>query len=490
MEYEAVIGLETHVELATRTKMFCGCSTQFGSGPNTQTCPVCIGMPGALPVANQQAIEFALQVALALHCRIEPVTHFDRKNYYYPDLPKNYQISQNYSNLGVGGHLDIEVDGETKRIRVHNVHLEEDAGKLVHPVNPDLNVSLVDLNRAGTPLLEIVTEPDMRSPDEVQAFMNTLRSTLLYLGVSDCKMQEGRLRFEVSVSLRPKGATELGCRVEVKNVASIKAVVRATEYETTRQAELLSSGKEVARETRLWSDDLARTERMRGKEEAQDYRYFPEPDLVPIEVRQEQLDALATSLPELPLPRRKRFRDELGLSDYEAGVLTADKSVADYFEACLETHDAPKSVCNWVTNDVLRELNERGLTVEEFAVQPDMLTELIKTQEAGKVSVAQAREVFAEMAATGKRAGAIVEEKGLSQISEEGELLEVVRSVIDANPKAAHDVRSGKKKAIGFLIGQVMRETKGKASAPAVTQIVEKELGGEGRDIRGTADDA
>ena len=477
MEYEAVIGLETHVELATRTKMFCGCSTQFGSGPNTQTCPVCIGMPGVLPVANQQAIEFALEVALSLHCRIEPVTHFDRKNYYYPDLPKNYQISQNCSNLGAGGYLDIEVDGETKRIRMDNVHLEEDAGKLVHGQDPSLDVSMVDLNRAGTPLLEIVTEPDMRSPGEVQAFMNTLRSTLLYLVVSDCKMQEGRLRFEVSVSLRPKGAAELGNRVEVKNVASVKAVVRATEYEIERQGELLRAGKEVPRETRLWSDDLARTEHMRSKEEAQDYRYFPEPDLVPIEVARDQLDALAESLPELPLARRKRFRDRLGLSDYEAGVLTADKSVADYFEACLDSHDAPKSVCNWVTNDVLRELNERGLAAGEFVVQPDMLTELIKTQEAGEVSVAQAREVFAEMAATGKRAAVIVEEKGLSQISGEGELLEVVRAVIDANPKAADDVRNGKKKAIGFLIGQIMRETKGKASAPVVTQILQRELG-------------
>ena len=477
MDYEAVIGLETHAELLTQTKMFCGCSTKFGAEANTQTCPVCIGMPGVLPVVNQRAFEHGLKAALALHCVIADATQFDRKNYYYPDLPKNYQVSQNYNNLGTAGHFDVEVDGEVKRIRIHNVHLEEDAGKLIHSEAPKQSCSLVDLNRAGTPLLEIVTEPDMRSTAELEAFMNELRSTLLYLDVSDCKMEEGRLRFEVSVSVREPGAAKLGSRVEVKNVASVKAVVKAAEYEIERQSKLLSRGDTVAMETRLWNDVLGKTERMRSKEETKDYRYFPEPDLVPCNITKRQLDRLQGEIPELPLVRRRRFVREFRLSEYEAGVLIADKRVADYFEECLDDHNSPKAVCNWVINDVLRELNERRIDVREFIVSPSMLVELIRLQEAGEVTMAHAREVFAEMAATGRAAGEIVQAKGLTQISDEDELANIVRQVIDANPKAAADVRDGKKKAVGFLMGQIMRQTKGRASPQVVTELLRKELG-------------
>ena len=476
MQYEAVIGIETHVELLTDTKMFCSCSTHFGRDANTQTCPVCIGMPGVLPVVNQKALDYALKVALALHCDIGHVTRFDRKNYYYPDLPKNYQISQNYDNLGTGGYLDIEVEGEVKRIRMHNVHLEEDAGKLMHSEDPRQSVSLVDLNRTGTPLLEIVTEPDMRNTAELEAFMSEERNLLLYLGVSDCKMQEGRLRFEVSVSVREPEATELGNRVEVKNVASMKAVVRAAEYEIARQSELVSRGIEVERETRLWNDDAGKTERMRSKEEAHDYRYFPEPDLVPFRLEQQRLDELRSEIPELPLARRQRFVSGLGLSDYDAGVLTADQRIADYYEEGLAGHDSPKALCNWVINHVLAALNERKVDIDDFAVTSAMLVELLELGEGGKITRAHAREVFGEMAETGKSAPAIVEEKGLTQISDEDALTTAVREVIEANPKAADDVRNGKKKAIGFLMGQVMRATKGQASPQVVTELLNREL--------------
>ena len=478
MAYEAVIGLETHAELLTQTKMFCGCSTTFGSDPNTQTCPVCIGMPGVLPVVNQRAFEYGLLVALALQCEIAETTEFDRKNYYYPDLPKNYQISQNHNSIGTGGYLDIQVGDEAKRVGMDNVHLEEDAGKLVHPEGPNVDYSLVDLNRAGTPLLEIVTKPDMRSSAEAEAYMHQLRDVLLYLGVCDCKIEEGRLRFEVSVSVRPKGQTKLGNRVEVKNVASIKAVVRATEHEIERQIKMLEGRGVVAQETRLWNDDLGQTERMRSKEEAQDYRYFPEPDLVPAHVTQETLAGLREALPELPLRRRMRLMADQGLSAYDAGVLTADRRVADWYEECVGIVGDPKTVSNWVTNDVLRELKDRGIGVDEFKVTPQMLTDLLKLQSNGKISHANARKVFADMAETGEPPEAVVAAKGLTQVSDEGELLDVVRKVIAANPKPADDVRNGKKKAISFLMGQVMRETKGQADPKMVGQLFQKELMG------------
>ena len=374
MKYEVVMGLETHAELDTESKLFCGCSTKFGSEPNTQTCPVCLGLPGVLPVMNKKAFEHSLKAALALNCEISNFTNFDRKSYYYPDLPKNYQISQNYFTIGNNGYVDIVVKGNEKRIGIHNVHLEEEAGKLVHPETSGANYSLVDFNRAGLPLLEIVTQPDMRSVEEVESYMQTLRNILLYIGVSDCKMQEGSLRFEASVSLREKGSNTLGNRVEIKNLNSMKAVIKVLTYEIFRQTALLDKGENILMETRLWDDIDSVSRRMRSKEEAHDYRYFPEPDLVPVWIDQKWIDETRTTIPELPVSRRQRFVNEYTISDYDAGILTEDRSLADYFEECVKmSQDSPKELSNWIINDVLRELNERKTNVQDFAISPKML---------------------------------------------------------------------------------------------------------------------
>ncbi len=476
MKYEVVIGLETHAELATASKLWCGCSTAFGTPPNTQVCPVCLGMPGVLPVLNKKALEYSLRAALALNCRINPFSTFDRKNYYYPDLPKNYQISQNHLNLGVDGYVDIKIDGKMKRISINNVHLEEEAGKLIHPEAPSADYSLVDFNRAGVPLLEMVTNPDMRGLEEVDGFMQALRNILLYNEVSDCKMQEGSLRFEASISLRPAGQEKLGNRVEMKNLNSMKAVLKALEFETGRQAELLDSGKEVGMETRLWDEVRGRTERMRTKEEAHDYRYFPEPDLAPMVVDESLLDELRRALPELPIARRNRFVKEYTLSDYDAGVLTEDKAVADYFERSVELYHAPKSLCNWITNDLLRELKERRVEIRDFKVQPGSLVELSKMVEEGTISMSVARGVFVDMAGTGKNAAELVEEKGLLQISDKGELEQLVQKIMDDNPAAVNDYRKGKKASQGFLVGQIMRQTKGKANPKSINELLKQKL--------------
>lgn len=476
MEYEPVIGLEVHAQLATGTKLFCDCSTKFGSPPNTQTCPVCLGLPGVLPVTNGKAFEYALRTALVLNCQIDGETRFDRKNYYYPDLPKNYQISQNYNNLGVNGHLDLDVDGETVRVGIHNVHLEEDAGKLIHPEGSDRTHSLVDLNRTGVPLVEIVSTPDMHSVDQVRAFMTTLASILEYIGVCDCKMQEGSLRFEASISLRPKGEATLGNRVEIKNLNSMRFTANATEHEIERQTSILEAGARVARETRLWDEAADKSVRMRSKELAHDYRYFPEPDLVPITITTEWLEEIRKSVPELPTARRRRFVEEYQLPEYDAGVLTEDKAVADYFEEAVALCGAPKTVSNWVMAEVLREVKERKIAVAALKVSPEMLADLIRMVEDGKTSRANGKEVFAEMAETGKSAAAIVGEKGLEQISDQGELDALVDEVVEQNPEAAEDIRNGKKKAMGFLVGQIMRQTKGKADAKLVNQLLTKKL--------------
>ncbi|MBM4083296.1 MAG: Asp-tRNA(Asn)/Glu-tRNA(Gln) amidotransferase subunit GatB [Planctomycetes bacterium] len=476
MEYEAVIGLETHAELATETKLFCGCGTRFGAEPNSQTCPVCIGMPGVLPVMNRKAFECALKVALALNCQIRPTTRFDRKNYYYPDLPKNYQISQNCTNLGTDGYLDLQVDGQMRRVGITNVHLEEDAGKSIHPEDTGADFSLIDLNRAGIPLLEIVTAPDMRSAAEVDAYMQTLRNTLLYLGVSECKMQEGDLRFEASISVRPKGATQLGNRVEVKNLNSMKAVVGAVEHEIERQTEILRQGGTVARETRLWDEVRGCTERMRSKEEAHDYRYFPEPDLVQVEIHEQWLADIRAGIPELPLARRRRFTEQLGLSEYDASILAESHELADYFEACLRCHNAPKPVANWIANDVLRELKEQRKTPTEFVVKPDMLAALVKLVEDGTISVAGGREVFAEMCKTGQPPQAIVEARGLAQVSDSDALNNAVVEALRAHPAVVADYKRGKKNAGAFIVGQIMKATKGKANPKVVSDLVRQHL--------------
>ena len=475
MKYEVVIGLETHAELDTESKLFCGCSTKFGSEPNTQTCPVCLGLPGVLPVMNKKAFGYSLKAAVTLHCEINQFTNFDRKSYYYPDLPKNYQTSQNYFNIGNNGYVDMVVDGKGKRINIHNVHLEEEAGKLVHPEASDANYSLVDFNRAGVPLLEIVTQPDMRSIEEVESYMHTLRNILLYIGVSDCKMQEGSLRFEASISLREHGSTVLGNRVEIKNLNSMKAVLKVLAYEMSRQSSLLDDGKEILLETRLWDDVDAVSRRMRTKEDAHDYRYFPEPDLLPFWINQEWIDETETTIPELPVSKRQRFVKEYSLSDYDAGILTDDKSLADYFEECVGlSQDSPKELSNWIINDVLRELNERKVYVQDFTVTPETLVGLIKIKPTIGNSIA--KEVFVEMANTGKDAPTIVREKDLTQMDDTSELNEIVIKIVEENPKAVEDYGLGKKNALAFLIGQTMKITKGKANPKILTELFKQRL--------------
>ena len=488
-ELEIVIGLETHAQLATETKLFCGCSTRFGAPPNTQTCPVCTGQPGVLPVLNRKAFEFALKTALALDCQINRHTVFDRKNYYYPDLPKNYQISQNYANLGVNGLIELEVNGQRRPVRIHNVHLEEDAGKLLHPDDvasafPELRaegigeMSMVDLNRAGIPLLEIVTEPDMRSVEEARAYMETLALILRYLGVSECKMQEGDLRFEASISLRPAGSKELGNRVEIKNLNSMKAVVASLDYEARRQADALAHGEAVPRETRLWNEAAGRTEPMRSKELAHDYRYFPEPDLVPVEIDDEWLEGLRAALPELPLARRRRFIEQYSLPEYDAGILTEERELADFFEAVVAEGVEPKAASNWIMSSVLREMNRLGIGIAAMRVKapPPHFARLIAAVTDGTIAQNTGKEVFAEMVATGQTAEEIIERRGLRQISDEAQLAEIVLRVLEDNPKAVEDLRSGKKKAKGFVMGQVMRATRGKANPQLVSRLIDEKL--------------
>jgi len=475
MKHEVVIGLETHAELDTESKLFCGCSTKFGSDPNTQACPVCLGLPGVLPVMNKKAFEHSLKAALALNCEISNFTNFDRKSYYYPDLPKNYQTSQNYFNIGNNGYVDIVVKGKEKRIGIHNVHLEEEAGKLVHPETTGANYSLVDFNRAGVPLLEIVTQPDMRCVEEVESYMQALRNILLYIGVSDCKMQEGSLRFEASISLREKGSDVLGNRVEIKNLNSKKAVLKVLAYEISRQSSLLDKGEDVLMETRLWDDVDSVSRRMRSKEEAHDYRYFPEPDLVPVWIDQEWINETKATIPELPVSKRQRFVNEYTISDYDAGILTEDKPLADYFEECVRmAQDSPKELSNWIINDVLRELNERKTNVQDFVVSPKMLVELVKIKPTIGSSIA--KDVFVEMINTGKTASSIVKEKNLTQMDNVAELNDIVTKVIEENPKATEDYSQGKNSALTFLIGQTMRITKGKANPTILTEIFKERL--------------
>jgi len=481
MEHEAVIGIEVHAELRTNTKLFCGCSAEFGAGPNTHTCPVCLGMPGVLPVMNRQAFEHAVRAALAFNCEVPRITRCDRKNYYYPDLPKNYQISQLYANLGTEGFVELFVNGATKRVGILNVHLEEDAGKLLHPETPGADFSLVDLNRAGVPLLEIVSAPDMRSVEEVDTFMRTVRDILLYLGVSDCKMEEGSLRFEVSVSLRPKGSEILGTRVEIKNLNSMKAVDKVVDYETRRQEKLLQSGESVKQETRLWDEESETTRVMRSKEEASDYRDFPEPDLVPIMLDEAWVEDVRKSLPELSHYRRRRFVSEYGLPEYDALVITQERDRADLFEEYVSAGMSPKVASNWIMGDVLRIQNEKGISLEGYRVAvPAMnLKALVDMVDSGQLSSSGASSVFNDMVESGVSPIKIVAEKGLIQISDESELEVVARKAIENNPKPVEDFRKGKKGAVGFLVGQVMKETGGRANPKVVSSILIRLLSSE-----------
>ncbi len=477
-QYETVIGLEVHVELKTQTKIFCNSTTEFGGEPNTHVCPVCLGLPGVLPVLNEKVLEYAIKAGLALNCQIARFSKFDRKNYFYPDQSKNYQISQYDLPIAEHGWLEIELDGQSKRIRITRAHMEEDAGKLVHQGNiATTPYSLVDYNRIGVPLIEIVSEPDMHSPEEARAYAEKLRSIIQYTGVSDCKMEEGSMRCDANVSVRPAGQKELGTKTEIKNLNSFKALQRALEYEVDRQIELLEDGERIIQETRTWDDDKGVTLSMRSKEDAHDYRYFPEPDLVPIIVEDSLIERIRESLPEMPDARIKRYIEELGLSAYDAGILTISREVADYFEACLTEYPNAKAIANWIMGDLSKLLNENRQEIANCRIAPGQLAAMLKLQEQGVISGKIAKTVFEAMFNTGQDPQQIVEEKGLTQISNEGELVAMVEEIIGKNPKVVEDYRSGKGKAIGFLVGQVMKASKGKANPDLVNKLLKEKLG-------------
>jgi aspartyl-tRNA(Asn)/glutamyl-tRNA(Gln) amidotransferase subunit B len=474
MMYEVVIGVEVHAQLRTKSKMFCGCSTAFGRSPNSQTCPVCLGLPGSLPVINKAAVEMAVRAGLALNCTIGPQNRFARKNYFYPDLPKGYQISQYEAPVCEHGWIEIAVSGTTKRVRIRRAHLEEDAGKNLHGASSGR--SLVDLNRAGTPLLEIVTEPDMRSADEAVAYLKNLRDILMYLEVCDGNMEEGSFRCEPNLSLRSAGQQELGVKVELKNINSFKFVKDAIEYEIKRQTKVLTEGGSVKQETRLWNLDRGETAVMRSKEEAHDYRYFPDPDLVPLKLEREWVDAFRADLPELPAARTRRFLEEYGLPDYDAGVLTAARDVAEYFEASVKLFPQPKTVSNWVMGELTRELNNTGTAIGASPVSPERLATLLRMVEQGTVSLKVARDIFPEMYRTGKAPEQIVQEKGLTQMSDDGALSQIIDEVLAGHPAQVAQFKQGKQQVLGFLVGQVMKGSGGKANPSKVNELLKQRL--------------
>lgn len=477
MEYETVIGLEVHVELKTRTKVFCSCPTTFGAKPNTQVCPVCLGLPGVLPVLNEKAVEFTIQAALALNCQIAGFSKFDRKNYFYPDMPKDYQISQYDLPLAAGGHIDINLSGENKRIRIKRLHLEEDTGKLLH--SDDLAAaasSLVDFNRAGVPLIEIVSEPDIRSPEEARLYLNKLKGIIEYTGVSDVKMQEGSLRCDANVSLRPKGAKEFGTRTEIKNMNSFRAVQRGLEYEVERQKKVLESGGKVLQETRHWDETRGITVSLRSKEEAHDYRYFPEPDLAPLVISREWVQEIRHLLPELPDAKKARLIEVYRLPEYDAEVLTSSKALGDFFDATVASYPEAKTVSNWMMGELMKYLNARNLEIGEIPLTPGLLADLLRLIDQGTISGKIAKTIFEEMCSTGQPPEKIVQEKGLVQISDEGAIARVVEEVIAGNQQSVADYRAGKEKALTFLVGQVMKVTRGKANPEAVNRILREKL--------------
>ncbi len=479
-DYELIVGFEVHAELATATKIFCGCSTEPGAPANTHTCPVCLGLPGVLPVLNGAALEHAVRVALACHCGISSPSIFERKNYYYPDLPKNYQVSQKRAPFGVDGWFDLEVDGTVKRISIVDIHLEEDAGKLVHPEERSAaGYSLVDFNRAGVPLLEVVSGPDLRSVAEAEAYMTAMRRLLQYLGASDARMELGQIRFEANISVRPVGTETLGKRVEIKNLNSFRTVTRAIEYEMARQIDLYERGGAVAQETRLWDDARGETQAMRSKEESHDYRYFPEPDLVPMVFTDAYLADLAAKLPELPAARRTRFIEAFGLPEYDAAILTGEKTIADFVDAAVALGANPKTVSNWIMGEALRLLNEKGLAPDALPITPRALADLIALVDDGKINANQAKQVFAEMFDSGAAPEEIVKARGFAQISDVSALAAIVDAVVAANPDAAAKYTAGDDKPLGFLVGQVMKQSRGQANAPVVNALIRKKLRGE-----------
>jgi aspartyl-tRNA(Asn)/glutamyl-tRNA(Gln) amidotransferase subunit B len=477
MKYEVVIGLEVHVQLKTQSKIFCSCSTEFGKPPNANTCPICLGMPGVLPVLNKKVVEYAIKACLATHCEVQPLSRFARKNYFYPDLPKGYQITQFELPIGLNGHINIQTNGTPKKIGITRIHLEEDAGKSIHGENlGSPGKSYVDYNRTGVPLIEIVSEPDLRSPVEAREYLVQLKAILDYANVSDVNMEEGSLRCDANVSLRPVGQKEFGTRTELKNINSFKFVQKALEYEIERQAKVLDQGDAVVQETRLYDSDKGVTFSMRSKEEAHDYRYFPEPDLVPTVCDEAWIGAIQQSLPEMPEEKQNRFVDYYKIPEYDAGVLTTSKALADYFETCVKQFDQPKTISNWIMGDLMRELKNDNKEIEDCPVPPEQLTDLLKLVDDGTISGKMAKTVFEDMYRSGKPPADIVKEKGLTQISDESALLKIVEDVIAANPGQAEEFKNGKDKLMGFFVGQVMKASKGQANPALVNKLIKEKL--------------
>ncbi|WP_337960919.1 Asp-tRNA(Asn)/Glu-tRNA(Gln) amidotransferase subunit GatB [Caloramator sp. mosi_1] len=472
MEFEAIIGLEVHAELSTKTKIYCGCTTEFGGEQNTHCCPVCMGLPGALPVLNKEVVTYAMKAGLALNCEINKETYMARKNYFYPDCPKNYQITQDETPLCKNGYVEIVTDEGVKRIGIQRIHIEEDAGKALHREDG----TYVDFNRSGVPLIEIVSKPDMRSAQEAKMYLENLKAILQYTEVSDCKMEEGSLRCDANVSVRPKGSTEFGVKTEIKNMNSFKAVEKAIEYEIKRQIEAIERGEKIVQETRRWDEAKGETIVMRSKEEAHDYRYFPEPDMVYLVVDDEWIQKVKDTLPELPDKKRARYINEYGLPEYDASILTSSKALAAFFELTVKEGASPKDASNWIMGEVLRTLNDREMSIEEIKVEPKHLAKLIELINNGTITGTIAKKVFKDMFETGDDPEKIVKEKGMVQISDENAIREIVNKVLDENPQSVEDYKNGKTKAMGFVVGQVMKASKGKANPQLVNKLVEEEL--------------
>lgn len=473
MEFESVIGLEVHAELSTKTKIYCGCSTEFGGAPNSRVCPVCLGLPGALPVLNKKVIEYAIRAGLALNCSITKIGRMDRKNYFYPDCPKDYQITQDELPLCRDGYIEIELgDGTKKKIGIERIHVEEDAGKLLHTEGG----SLVDFNRSGVPLIEIVSKPDMRTPEEATLYLQKLKSILFSIGVSDCKMEQGSLRCDGNISIREKGRSEYGVRTEIKNVNSFKSLEKAFEYEIKRHIEAVNSGEVLKQETRRWDENTNITFSMRSKEEANDYRYFPEGDLVTLNISDEWIEEIRKTIPELPHEKAERFIEQYGIPKYDAKVLTMSNEMADFFEKAASLSKDPKAASNWIMGDISKMLNEKNEDVTSLKFSPEELAELISLINSGIISNSIGKKVLEEMFETGRNPKTIIEEKGLIQNNDESEILEIVKKVLEENPKSVEDFKNGKKRAVGFIVGLVMKETKGKANPKIVNNLVNNEI--------------
>ena len=476
MEWEIVMGLEVHTELATKTKIFCGCSTEFGGEPNTHVCEICSGMPGTLPLFNKRVVEFAIRTGVATNCTITQNNKFDRKNYFYPDLPKAYQISQLYLPICRNGYIEVNTkDGEKKKIGIHEIHMEEDAGKLIHDEFEDC--TLVDYNRCGVPLLEIVSEPDFRSAEEVIDYLSKLRAILQYTGVSDCKMQEGSLRADVNLSVRPKGQAEFGTRTEMKNLNSFHAIERAIAYEAQRQIELLEDGEKVVQETRRWDDNKGYSYAMRSKEDAQDYKYFPEPDLPPIEISDEQIEEIKSTMPELPEEKRERYLNELGLPEYDTGIITGDIALVKFFESTLEKCDSPKDVANWIMGEVMKLLNDSATLTENNPLKPEALAAVINMVKSNKINRGTGKKVLEKVFTDGVDPEKYVEENNLAQVTDLSALRPIIEQVIAENEKSVSEYKAGKTQAMGYIMGQAMRALKGKAPAQEVQKILKEILG-------------